>query len=105
MGYRVALLSAGLDPFVAALQAQLGADHARGGVVDRTRRRELISELAAREELTPDETVVIGEAATGQPQAGLGFRYAGARFGTALAAGELTPAQAAALAAQFVAAT
>jgi len=117
MGYRVALLSSGLEPFLSSLAAQLGVDYILGNKLDirgkkvtgslikplvtHKKQQEYINKIRRQERLQSGEVVVIGKEKPGIPKSGLNFRYQGVLVNTAIANGDLRPEQAASIAAQF----
>lgn len=117
MGYRVALLSSGLKPFLSSLGAQIGIDYIYGNRLKEKdkiitgalteprmtpkRRQKCINEMRRQEGLRTDEVIVIGKKAPGIPKSGLSFRYQGTLLATAVTAGRLSPEQVSNIAAQF----
>ena len=94
MGFRLALVSGGFTFFTDRLQKELGFDHAyanrlvirdgrltgevEGDIIDMHRKGEILKELAAKEGLTLDEVVAVGDGANDQimiKNAGLGIAF------------------------------
>ncbi|HUR67668.1 MAG TPA: phosphoserine phosphatase SerB [Candidatus Thermoplasmatota archaeon] len=94
MGFRLALISGGFTFFTERLKKELGFDHTFanelvirdgvvagevvGDIIDMHRKAEIMKELAAREGLTMDEVVAVGDGANDQimiKDAGLGIAF------------------------------
>ena len=94
MGFRLALISGGFTYFTDRLKRELGFDHTyanglvirdgvvtgevEGPIIDMHRKGEIMAELAAREGLTLDEVVAVGDGANDQvmiKNAGLGIAF------------------------------
>lgn len=94
MGFRLALISGGFTYFTDRLQRELGFDHAyanelvikdgivtgevHGDIIDAQRKGEILRDLAAREGLTTDEVVAVGDGANDRimiKNAGLGIAF------------------------------
>ncbi|HEX2022475.1 MAG TPA: phosphoserine phosphatase SerB [Candidatus Thermoplasmatota archaeon] len=94
MGFRLALVSGGFTYFTDRLQRELGFDYTyanelvvrdgrltgevQGDVIDMHRKGEILKDLAAREGLTLDEVVAVGDGANDQimiKNAGLGIAF------------------------------
>lgn len=94
LGYRVALVSGGLDYFTAYVRERLGLDYAfgnrlemkdgvatgrlEGEIIDAEAKARILGELAAREHINPEQIVAIGDGANDVlmlSQAGLGIAY------------------------------
>jgi len=94
MGFRLALVSGGFTFFTDRLRRELGFDHTyantlvikdgivtgevEGDIIDMHRKGEILKELAAKEGLTLDEVVAVGDGANDQimiKDAGLGIAF------------------------------
>ena len=94
LGFRTAVISGGFRFFTDRLQADLGLDYAfanqleiidgvvtgnlLGPIVDGARKAQLLEEIAAREGITLDQTIAIGDGANDLPmlgKAGLGIAF------------------------------
>jgi phosphoserine phosphatase len=94
LGFRTAVISGGFSFFTDRLKAELGLDYAfandlaidngrvtgavHGTIVDGVRKAELLEEIAAREGITLDQVIAIGDGANDLPmlgKAGLGIAF------------------------------
>lgn len=94
MGFRLALISGGFTYFTDRLKQELGFDHTfanelvivdgvvtgevQGDIIDMERKGEILKSLAAREGITTDEVVAVGDGANDQimiKNAGLGIAF------------------------------
>jgi phosphoserine phosphatase len=94
LGYKTAVISGGFKFFTDRLQADLGLDYAYaneleivdgvvtgglvGDIVDGARKAQLLEEIAAKEGVTLDQTIAIGDGANDLPmlgRAGLGIAF------------------------------
>jgi phosphoserine phosphatase len=94
LGFRTAVISGGFSFFTDRLKAELGLDYAfanaldikdghvtgevSGAIVDGARKAELLEEIAAREGITLDQVIAIGDGANDLPmlgKAGLGIAF------------------------------
>ena len=94
LGYKTAILSGGFNFFAQALQTRLGIDHVFandldiadgvvtgkviGPIVDAQRKAELLREIAARENISLDQVVAVGDGANDLPMlniAGMGIAF------------------------------